>query len=297
MKKILVPLDGSVLAQQALPHALALARRDEAELLLLGVDEQYTYFSETEHLTEYLGALTDRVQAAGWKVRWQVLAGGPAEMIVQRAQQEKVDLIVMSSHGRRGLTRWVLGSVTERVAREVPCALMVVRCPAGVTVGQTEFALGTALAGDLPQYSRVLVPLDGSPVAEGALDWARQLAAERVSLVGVIDFPAPVFGGELPSGWAASVGRDFGPERLSYLTTVADRVRGEGLEVDADVRRGPAADEIVDAATDANLVVMTTCSRPWQERALTGSVASRVLRHSACPVLVVPGLPAPVGVK
>jgi len=294
MKTILVPLDGSALAQQALPHALALARREDAELVLLGVDEQYIYFTETEHLTTYLGGLCDRIRAAGWRVRWEVMAGGPAELIVQRAEQVKADLIVMSSHGRRGVTRWVLGSVTERVGRETPCALMVVRCPQGVSAGQAEYALGTALAGELPGYERVLVPLDGSLVSEGAVGLASQLAGRSLSLMGVLDFPTPIFGGELPSGWAADVGRQNEAERLRYLDGVAGRLRASELEVDTFMRRGSAADEIVEASERADLLVMTTCSRPWLERAVTGSVASRVLRHSACPVLVLPGLPVPV---
>lgn len=294
MKTILVPLDGSALAQQALPHALSLARREDAELVLLGVDEQYIYFTETEHLTAYLGGLCDRIRTAGWRVRWQVLAGGPAELILQRADQEKADLIVMSSHGRRGVTRWVLGSVTERVARETPCALMVVRCPQGVTPGNAEFALGSALSGELPVYETVLVPLDGSGVAERALECAGRLAAKRVKLVEVLDFPVPIFGGELASGWAATVGREPEKARLEYLEALATRLRAGSLEVEAAVRRGSAADEIVEAAERVDLVVMTSCSRSRLERAVTGSVAARVLRHCACPVLVLPGLPVAV---
>lgn len=294
MQKILVPLDGSPLAQHALTHAMAVARREDAELLLLGVDEQYVYFSETERLTDYLGHLCERLREAGWRVHWRVMAGGPAEMIVTTAEQQKVDLVVMSSHGRRGVTRWFLGSVTERIAREMARPLLVVRCSHNVSVEEVEAGFASALTGRLPEYARVLVPLDGTSPAEAALAPACKLVGSRLNLLAVVDFPPPIVGGEIPSGWAASVERESETERHRYLVGVSERLPSPPCEVQSQVRRGAAADEIVEAAAESDLIVMTSCSRPWLERVLSGSIASRVARHAPCPVLLIPGLPVAV---
>lgn len=290
MPTILVPLDGSNHAQQALPAALSLAAREQASLLLLGVDENYEFFSEAGPLTNYLDGLCNRIRNAGWEVTWQVLPGSAAPIIVNRAQEAEASLIVMSSHGRRGLTRWTLGSVTERVARAARCEVLVVRTVTRVTNAQAELTLGNALAGAGPSWNNVLVPLDGSARAELATERARALAGQSMQLLSVLDYPPPVIGGEIPSGWAASLGREAEDQRMRYLEGLAAGLRKAPLEVKVALRRGAPADEIVEAAADADLLVMTNGTRPRLERLVTGSVVSRVTRHSPCPVLLVPAV-------
>ncbi len=288
MPTILVPLDGSYHAQQALPAALSLASREQASLLLLGVDENYEFFSETAALTSYFDGLCGRIRAAGWEVTWQVLPGNAAETIASCAHKTGASLIVMSSHGRRGLTRWTLGSVTERVARAARCEVLVVRTGTAVNAAQAELALGNSLAGAGPAWDKVLIALDGSARAELPLERAQALAGHSLELLSVLDFPPPVIGGEIPSGWAASVGRDAEDQRMRYLEGLAGKLRSPRLEVKVTLRRGAPADEIVEAAAGSDLLVMTNGTRPWLERLVTGSVASRVTRHSPCPVLLVP---------
>jgi len=127
LKTILVPLDGSTVAEAALPPAVDLAREAGAKLVLLRAAEahtlpmadvvaaQVTVMRETQ---EYLGSVRDRV------VAWY----GPAvEAIVEAARYRHADLIVMSSHGRSGVARLVVGSVTERVLRATTVPILVIR--------------------------------------------------------------------------------------------------------------------------------------------------------------------------
>lgn len=136
-KHILVPLDGSELAEEALPPALAIAQLMQASLTLIRVippfvrevDDQYTAVA-TEILQEkagaYLLAVRERVTAVYPPVTIKLAAGAVAETIIEYAAAQGIDLIVLSSHGRSGISRWVFGSVAERVVRGASCAVLVV---------------------------------------------------------------------------------------------------------------------------------------------------------------------------
>ncbi|MEZ4868550.1 MAG: universal stress protein [Caldilineaceae bacterium] len=160
-KKILVPLDGSQLAGQALPYAEELARHTGATLILLQVVDDTTQYLVTptgfgptrttsgvamsnvdvipinpdtdarEHALEGFKQMLDRLAAVirqhAIKVETSVTAGRPAEEIVDQAVAHEVDLIVMSTHGRNGLGHWTFGSVTNKVLQAAPCPVMVVR--------------------------------------------------------------------------------------------------------------------------------------------------------------------------
>jgi nucleotide-binding universal stress UspA family protein len=141
-KHILVPLDGSTLAERALPHALEIARFSEAALHLLRVALGQTYVAskggaelypvevlqqDREEAEGYLEGIRSECQAKGAAASAQVLAGPVAESIVDFATANHIDLIVMSTHGRSGLSRWVYGSVAEKVLRGAHCPTLIVR--------------------------------------------------------------------------------------------------------------------------------------------------------------------------
>lgn len=151
-KRILVPLDGSTFAEQALPHALEIARAADAELHLLTVvptlDNQtmavvdlypmYVYRSfmvdqsqEMERLQAdlraYLEQLCQRAASAGVRAEPVLRFGQPAEEIIGYAHEAGCDLIVMSTHGRSGLGRWVYGSVADKVLRGADIPVLLVR--------------------------------------------------------------------------------------------------------------------------------------------------------------------------
>ena len=141
-RRILIPLDGSELAEQALEHAYPLAETFGAELLLVGVLDltagMYDVYAETlqpldlkDQLETLLAGTLDRtverVQARGHDARRFLEVGVPHEEIAAVAEREQADLIVMTTHGRKGLSHLLLGSVTEKVLRTAPCPVLVVR--------------------------------------------------------------------------------------------------------------------------------------------------------------------------
>ena len=138
-KKILVPLDGSSFAEEALPHARELAECGGAEIVLVRVDEPYepppgifvpaTAIPEVVRLSagEYLEQLVSRLRLAGIKVESAVLDGKVADAILKYAREEGVDLIVMSTHGRTGISRLLMGSVAEQIVHGARCPVLLIR--------------------------------------------------------------------------------------------------------------------------------------------------------------------------
>jgi nucleotide-binding universal stress UspA family protein len=131
-QKILVPLDGSTLSELALPHAEALARHFESEFYptMAGVAYDYQLDLQTQvekEVKEYIINWQKRLQWAKLKCRYLVLEGFVPEAILKVAETEAVDLIVMSTHGRSGLSRWVYGSVAAKILQAAPCPIFLVR--------------------------------------------------------------------------------------------------------------------------------------------------------------------------
>ena len=148
IRRILVTLDGSQLAEDVLPHVEDLARRLAAEVYLLQVISLSSAVmaadsgigaganaelvsellkSETQVAESYLSALASEWRTRGLSVKWEVIRGEPASGIVDFAQSHDIDLIAMSTHGRSGLSRLISGSVAEQVIREAGRPVLVIR--------------------------------------------------------------------------------------------------------------------------------------------------------------------------
>ena len=138
--KILVPLDGSPLAETVLPYAEELARAFESQMRLRQVVEPPIVYAEAgggiypvditplkEQAERYLTEVDERLEAKGLKCRWVVLEEPVAEGILDYAELEEVDLIAMSTHGRSGLGRWLYGSVAQRVLQGATCPILLIR--------------------------------------------------------------------------------------------------------------------------------------------------------------------------
>ncbi len=145
-KRVLLPLDGSPLAEQALPHAIAQARYAEAELILLRVVEPFAQarglsVADLERIREqtevwsreYLGRIAADVQQQGVSVQTATVEGRPHVAIAEYAESNQVDLIVMSTRGQSGLSRWFMGSVADRVVRGAMVPVLLVRVRKGKT--------------------------------------------------------------------------------------------------------------------------------------------------------------------
>lgn len=145
-KRILVPLDGSALAEVALAHAEEIARQFESELVLLrvvvspyaivapdlvlaGYDSNHQQFAD--QADQYLRGVAGKLAAHKLRVRTIACDGPIAEAILDRARDNQIDLIVMSTHGRGGVSRWVYGSVADRLLQAAPCPVLLVRVAGG----------------------------------------------------------------------------------------------------------------------------------------------------------------------
>jgi nucleotide-binding universal stress UspA family protein len=149
LKRILVPLDGSPLAEEALPLAMTLARKHKSQLILLRAwrlfplspkegPPGHIYYYYSHHCQEielviceeakvYLHSQQAKLQAQGFNVRIVLRDNVPTQAIVNAALTEDIDLIVMATHGRRGLARWLLGSIADEVVCQAPCPVLLVR--------------------------------------------------------------------------------------------------------------------------------------------------------------------------
>jgi nucleotide-binding universal stress UspA family protein len=305
-RSLLVPLDGSASAEQALPLALSVARRAEAELQIVYVhsslEEDYPehrFLNEESWVTEwktrhgqYLDHVADRLRAAGAKtVTAHVLQGEVAGTIGKHVLEARVSLVLMTTHARGAMGRMWLGSVADQLVRELPRPLLLVRPVEGPV----------DLTRDVP-LKHVLIPLDGTPLAEQILEPAVALGelmdADYTLLrvlrpVAPIHYPSEgVIPAALPEGMNQQLERVETAIRLKaqeYLDEVAVRLRGRLLRVRTQVvEESQPALAVIEAARQlpADMIAMQTHGRRGLSRLILGSVADKVLRGTPVPLLV-----------
>ncbi len=292
---MMVPLDGSPFAEEALPLAREVARRRGAELHLVHVirpapdvdlkmpDQDLEWnLSVREGADAYLEEKAEALRAEGISALTAVLEGKVAQALDEYAEEQGVDLMVLTTHGAGGLRRWWLGSVTDGLLRTSDRNLLLVR-PWDDTGDRSE--------GE-PRFRKIVVPLDGSELAESALGPAREFAGlfdSKLLLVRVV--PAPV---ELtavtgvPGVPLAGEGhRTRVDEAETYLGEVRSRMDGDRTAV-AVVEASGAAEGVVEQARKegADLIALSTHGRGGLARAVLGSVTDKVIRTSHLPVLV-----------
>ncbi len=291
-KKILVPLDGSDLAEQALPAAMALARQSHGEILLLRVPvfetavmlafggygvmypDQSLEHSRAE-AREYLKSTQKNSIAPDVTCRALIVDGDVASAIVDVAKEENADLIVMSTHGYSGVTRWVMGSVAERVLGNASCPVFVVR------------------EADLPRH--VMITLDGSEFAERALEPGLELAATfgaKVTLMSAVREVNATMLKEMntiENGMGQRWQDDTAKDVEEYLRQVAKRYHRDDLTLTTATTIEPAATSILDYAEvhQVDLLVMATHGRTGLLRWVYGSVTEKVLHGAKRSMLIV----------
>ena len=294
-QKILVPLDGSELAEQALEPALMLAEEASGELLLLSIPYlKHLFVSERagygllwpdqsvahthEELAAYLLGLQARHAYAGCSWLTQIVDGDEASVIVDTAAAQNVDLIVMSTHGRSGFSHWYFGSVTEKVLQSAPCPVLVLR--------------------EARPLRHILITLDGSRLSERALAPGLALAHcfdAAVTLLRVEEPEEldPAFLRELDTherGLGSQAYDTFYYRTENYLAEVAERHQPFCRQpLKQLVMSGSAANEILAAIenSDVDVVVMATHGRTGLRRWVFGSVTEKVMRHARGAVLIV----------
>jgi nucleotide-binding universal stress UspA family protein len=301
LKTIMTPLDGSPRAELALEAASLLAQRFHAELLLVHVLAPDAAPERAAQAQSYLESVGGRLQSAGVILRPALLSKEPAEGIADEALLSDVDLIVMTTHGRKGLDALLHPSVTWQVLRQTDAPILACKCASDDAPAPAQDLLRFLTDPKAP----LLVSLDGSVQSEVALPLAQALArafGNPLLLVRAADQPMPVY----PTGAAwggigmgddalliARAAQQSEDEAMSYLEGKRDELASAGLQVLIETGPGPAALLIQETARkhQAGLIVMASHGRGWLGRLVLGSVAQSVLREIEIPVLLVRRLP------
>lgn len=295
--RILIPLDGSRLAESILPYARTLAKGFNVPVELLhaidpeviavfvnparGRSEHRVEVDMKQKALEYLEPIAGSLPDPD-AVTCSAEIGKAAEVIVEKASGDPATLIMMATHGRSGIRRWLLGSVAHRVLLTAANPLVLAH--------PTETLESTGVA----PLKTIVVPLDGSRLAEKILPHAEALAKRMnleiiliraYTLPPVAHYPAE---GYRPN-WDELANRVTENVR-QYLEQVQRRLQSEGLSrVSTMLAEGDAAKNIIDVAktTRDNLVALSTHGRSGFGRLVLGSVTDRVVRHSGDPILVI----------
>ena len=295
--RILVPLDGSELAEQVLPYVSFLSQKLQSPIQLLQVlapvpqeliDSAHGSYphrvaeGQRSHAQDYLDRVAGQLRESGLLVQGATQEGEPAQIIVSEAERDPDTLIALCTHGRTGITRWTMGSVADKVLHAVSVPLLLIRA------GEQPVSNAAAM------LNRVIVPLDGSELAEGILPYVTPLALGlglQVTLLRVTASPEEYLRFmDYPVGDYAALARDVDALAVDYLKEIKARLTREGVpNVEERLAHGHAANAIIDLAqnTPNNLVAMGTHGRSGFGRWLLGSVTDQVVRHSNDPVLVV----------
>ena len=284
MRRLLLPLDGSDVANRAIPFATMLAKKTGQPLLLLrAVDPSTVTNPSDEAVLEQDAAFalitaSQPLIAQGLAVETRVVTDPPDVAILDTATPDDVSLVVMSTHGRGGLDRWIHGSVADSILRESSVPVLVIP-----SQGLDRWEGGAP---------KVLVPLDGSDRARAALGPATEMATAlggSLVLASVVPYPQYVAYAEGYSFIEPDPGDVAIAEMRAYLEGLAATVRTPALSVEVIVEYGSAYGGITAMAeqAQATLIAMATHGRGGVSRAILGSVATATIRQAGVPVLLV----------
>ncbi len=284
-ERILVPLDGSELAEQALPYVEELARKLNSEVILITVCLPGAPLERA--LTEYIERRAEKIQSLGIKTRSVCIEGEPAASIINFAGKNDISLIVISTHGRTGIGHWPLGSIASKVVQRSHIPVFLVRSS----------QLATATADK--KLQKILVTLDGSHFAEAIIPHVESLARTMNSEVILARVIEPV---RLPQLAAYREREKYEQEYMAKLEREAERylnkkkgtLRAKGVKASSALRQGKPAETIIQYAEDKSisLIALTTHGFSGITKWAYGSVTSRIIEGSSKPVLLVrPPLP------
>ena len=291
---IVVPLDGSDLSEAVLSYVAPLARSLDSMVVLLHADD-YPYSDmfgmdvpvrgkeSQSRVSDYLRSVSERLSSNGVRCYTHHEVGTPASVIFRYIEERNPDLVAMSTHGRSGLRRVVVGSVTTTILPRAQTPVLVVH-PKGDEIPQDT------------SFENLIVPLDMSSRSEEILPVAAQLGEAldlESTLVTCIPSPSQVYTGSVPEVYPypddlLQQAQDASDE---YLQEVSTALRGgHNLEVHSETLEGGPASRIVDCAQaqSNSLIAMCTQGRTGLGRWVLGSVTDAVIRTGNTPVLVVP---------
>lgn len=311
--KIVVPLDGSNLAEEALPEAMKLAVWLDAQLLLVRIAElphlaDDTFELELELITKaetYLGEVKQTLagpatvfQLPPGRIQTQVALGRAASQLTELISRNKADLVIMTTHGRSGLARLAMGSVASEVIQHSTVPVVLIspdHTPKTETENQKAVQEPISLGR---RAGPLLVPLDGTAKGEAALELATALARQlktSLHLFEVVEPVIPVQYPEMATTFTSDlfIAEDATKSRCDtaseYLNELQQTICAKGINCAIEVRRGLPTQEITGYAREiqAALLIMATHARGRIGQVLLGSVAEEVMRKTHIPVMMV----------
>ena len=293
---ILVPLDGSPLAECVLPQVVALSQAFNAEVILLHVLDKNRVGASTQlfdllnwqiNKTEaklYLERTSDQLQKSGLRTSAIVLEGPVAESITEFSQGHEIKLVLLSSHGRSGLRKWGISSVTNKIILSAPSSVLIVR----------------ATQPKEQSYGRILVPLDGSWRAENVLPMVTLLARYHKSQIQIVHVvKTPEMARHMPpmeedidlSNRIVARNRE---EALHYLDQIQLRSPLAGIDVKAHLITSDnvtlALHELVDRE-HIDMVALSAHGYSGNNQWPYGSMVNNFILYGKVPLLIVQDLP------
>jgi len=298
-KRMLVPLDGSKLAEVALVHTKKLAAMLNLDVTLLHVCEPHedeltsVHRNYMERAVEIITQQSYDVkpetealkESQALSIKGELVTGHPAEEILRYSENNAVDLTLLATHGRSGISRWALGSIADKVLRASKTPVLLVRA---ISTEET--------VDDQWPVKTIIVPLDGSIFAESVLPHvetlAKQIGDKSVEIV-LLSICEPTilptyYPPDMPLNWNDHMERCMLAEKR-YLVQVEKTFKDAGLNVRSHVQSGSPANEIIDYASNnpSNLIIMATHGRSGPRRFILGSVTQNVLMGMSSPLFLV----------
>ncbi len=304
-RRMLVPLDGSELAETVLPYATELAQRLDIDMIVLHVYRQRHGEHEPMHrayverasgkisrqMRSFQPVTGTRSAVVAEQVRGVFTVGRPAEEILRYADEHEIDLILMATHGRSGIQRWAMGSVAAKVLRASKVPVLLV--PAG---SHQEFMI------NIWETRTIVVPLDGSELAETVLPYVETLVNKwddpntfNIALIKVCESPfvtADYPEAAMVKSWEEHVDNmtaRFKHSSEQYLQQIEEKLRNAGLSARSEVLMGKTAEAIIEysKSNTSSMVAMSSHGRSGLRRWAYGSVADKVVHGASCPVLLI----------
>jgi nucleotide-binding universal stress UspA family protein len=292
-ERILLPLDGSELAETAIPYVRDLAGQLEAEVYLLHVcPPEHKEYLRMHQL--YLNDIAEDLRKSinenaqpgrESKVQVEVIPGDPIKVIFDYVKQKSISMVALTSHGTSGLRAWAMGSVADQVVRGVGIPILLIRIKEGRTVPQKRGLI-----------QKILLPLDASDASSISVPYAVQLGKKLKASIALFSMGQSIYAQNI---YSAGVGLSFDGDSIDastkkytevYLQGIAYEIRKAGVDVtQTSLVSMDAAYEILEMEKkiQPDLVVMATRGRSNIARWVLGSVAEKVLREGDRPILMV----------
>jgi len=281
--KILVGFDGSEFSRAALLEAANRIKRRGGKIILLNAvyfDEE-EFGNKPEQLEKRMESGKKICSGAKEMVRKEfgidiesiVSEGEPPEVIARTAQEMNADLIAMGTHGRRGIKRFIMGSVTSGVIGHAPCDVLVVKKPCTRCTGE---------------FTSILLPFDGSAFSKKALSHAYALAKDEGSEVTAL-YVIPRYEEMIGFMKTDSIRKSLHKEAERIIELAKQSVSSNGVTLATAIEEGNAADKIVETANRMkhDLIVMGSYGWRGVNKAILGSTTERVIMNASCPIMVV----------